>query len=343
MATKEVWRGGYVHRDSKGRPTYVIRKRIGGTRFEVSTRCQTERAAFRELERFEADPRGYQAGGAPGPEPVFMTAELVGEFSTFSEEKGNTAKWVTAQLAILGWWADELAGVDLRRAPLEKIEEPLKGVGGRAKRIATIKAFYAWLVEGKRLLSPAEDPTFRKLKVPQSKPEQQRRVKAIPKGDYADARRRLKGVIGDRWIDALDVLAGTGWHVTECQRFAAGGEILSYVGKGAAGVLVCPMTKGGEPLRTAVSAPVLAAAKRLREAGGFSPEALRRAITRARKDDETIPDLRPGSFRHSVATHAIDAGADAKAASDFLGHKSTRTTRKFYATHATPKKIPTLL
>jgi len=39
----------------------------------------------------------------------------------------------------------------------------------------------------------------------------------------------------------------------------------------------------------------------------------------------------------SVATWAVDAGADLGTVATFLGHRSASTTRKFYATHATPK------
>jgi integrase len=53
--------------------------------------------------------------------------------------------------------------------------------------------------------------------------------------------------------------------------------------------------------------------------------------------------FKPGQLRHSVATWAIDAGADPSAVSAFLGHRSTKTTRKFYARHASPAKVPTLV
>jgi integrase len=55
-----------------------------------------------------------------------------------------------------------------------------------------------------------------------------------------------------------------------------------------------------------------------------------------------IPVFTPGRLRHSVATWAIEAGADPASLAAFLGHKSPRTTRRFYATHASPPKVPTL-
>lgn len=55
-----------------------------------------------------------------------------------------------------------------------------------------------------------------------------------------------------------------------------------------------------------------------------------------------IPPFTPGRMRHSVATWAVEAGADPKAVSAFLGHKSPTTTMRFYASLATVPKVPTL-
>jgi integrase len=43
-----------------------------------------------------------------------------------------------------------------------------------------------------------------------------------------------------------------------------------------------------------------------------------------------------------VASWAIEAGADPALVAAFLGHRSPRTTRKFYATNVSPAKVPTL-
>lgn len=147
--------------------------------------------------------------------------------------------------------------------------------------------------------------------------------------------------------------AGTGWHTTEVVRFAAAGTIEPLpksmkVENGAVGVLVCPLHKSGDVHRTAVSAEVLDAAKRLRAHGAFSREWYDRAVRSAcetvkRPDDEVgIPVFTPGRFRHSLATWAFEAGADPYAVSAFLGHKSPQTTKRFYATLATVPKVPTL-
>jgi len=51
----------------------------------------------------------------------------------------------------------------------------------------------------------------------------------------------------------------------------------------------------------------------------------------------------PGVLRHSVATLAVNSGASPAAVAAFLNHRSPRTTLRFYATLATPVKVPALL
>jgi site-specific recombinase XerD len=50
----------------------------------------------------------------------------------------------------------------------------------------------------------------------------------------------------------------------------------------------------------------------------------------------------PGRFRHTVATNAVQHGADICAVATFLGLKSTATTKKFYATIAVAPKVSRL-
>ena len=111
--------------------------------------------------------------------------------------------------------------------------------------------------------------------------------------------------------------------------------------EGVSGVLVCPQIKSGEPLRTAVSAEVLEAGKRLLEWGTFGREKYGTEVISACKA-ASIPSFTPGRFRHSVATWAIERGAAPASVAAFLNHKSPSTTRRFYATHAVPAKIQTL-
>lgn len=330
------WPGGYVR---KG--IYVIRRMVGGYPYDVSTRATSLRAAMKHLERFEADPAGYEPSNT-GPDPVFITKDLVREYLVWSrDERGNTRDWLRKKKRFLAWWTDQLKGNDLRRVSLTTdIKPALAKATAPHHRTAALKAFYGWLRTEKHIITPAQDPTFGTLKVPQLPAEQLTRVKAVEKARYLKARSHLIG----HYRDGLDVLAGTGWHVTELLSFARGGtlEASPRRRKGVSGILICPRGKNREPLRVAVGADCLEAARRIREHGAFSREWFDRAV-RSACEAAGVEPFTPGVMRHSVATWAIDAGADPESVAAFLNHKSARTTQKFYATFATPKKVPTLL
>ncbi|MFL5345321.1 MAG: tyrosine-type recombinase/integrase [Hyalangium sp.] len=278
---------------------------------------------------------------ADGRAPIYLDAPLAEEFLIWNRDvKKNSREWLEKQQRYLAWWADQLKGLDLRKVSLvDHIKPALKSAGKSPHRIAVLKSVYSWLRKEKHLLSVNEDPTFQTLVVPQARPEQWKRDKVIPREHYLLAREHL----APHWRDGMDVQAGTGRHVTELIRFAKEGSVEPYRGDAeeVSGVLVCPQTKSGEPLRTAVSAEVLEAGKRLLERGTFGREKYGMAIISACKA-AGIPSFTPGRFRHSVATWAIEKGADPASVAAFLNHKSPSTTRRFYATHAVPAKIPTL-
>ncbi len=244
---------------------------------------------------------------------------------------------------MLSWWMERLVRVDLRRASLrDHILPALERAPGRRQRIEVIKALYGWLRKVEHVMGAAEDPTLDTLTVPQARPAQWDRSKVIPKEHYLLVRERLTGP----WPDLLAVLAGTGWHLTELNTFAEGGNIEPLPRSmqdphGAAGVLVTPRHKSGKVHRTAVSAEVLEAARRVRERGTFSPIWFYKAVWSACAA-AGIPKFNPGAFRHSVATWALDNGAAPESVAAFLGHESMRTTRRFYAVHATVPKVPSL-
>ncbi len=371
MASKEnqKWDGGYIRIDASGRKTYWIRKQLNGKRYEVSTRASTTKAAMKQLARFEENPSAYLPSGVVGD--LTLDAELIAGFLAHSlGMKHNTPKWVNDQRKILAWWAGRLRGKDLRQIQAGEMITHLDNTPARSHKIAVIKALYSWLIKERHALKPAEDPTFRTIVVPRARPEQWKKTKAIPQADYLKAREFLtcdyafagqaggpyafrepsryvskqgwvKGTPSEfsPWRDGADVLAGTGWHVTELSRFARRGRIARHVsGKW---MLECPQTKAGGELRTIVNDDVREAAERLLKHGNFSSQRFAIALAEA-SDKAGVAKILPGSFRHSVATWAIDRGSDPAAVSAFLNHKSTETTRRFYATHATPAKVPTL-
>lgn len=332
----ERWPGGYVRTSADGRRTYWIRRRIAGRLYETSTRATSLRAAIAQLERFERDPAGYDPSGEGG-RPLRLDGPLSAAFLDDVEASGvSRDHWRRYQKA-LAWWAVALRGADLRRVSLATITDALPETGRRS-RIVAIRRLYSWLRETGRI-EASEDPTLDRLRVPQSRPEQWRRPKAIGPADLAKVRARLSGV----YRDALDILTGTGWHVAELARFAQAGSVDVYRGddKTASAVLLCPRHKSGDAHRTAVGPDVEAAARRLREHGGLSISRFHRAILAA-CDAAGVDRFGPGQLRHTVATWAVEAGEPVEAVAAFLGHRSATTTRRFYATLAVAPKIRTI-
>jgi integrase len=350
MERRETWRDdrtgevlGYVRYDGKGRPTYVIRQSRGGHRYTYSTGSHNLQAALAHFKRFDADPAAYGTEAEQRKEPIYLTDRLVLDFLTWSrDEKGNTSKWVHSQKLYLNWWKAKFGRVDLRRLSYtDQVKPAMEGQAATRQRAATLLALYRWL----RLtgdISLAEDPVHGRFYFPEPKAEQAVRKKAVPREAYQKTLEHLVGV----HRNLLLLQGGTGMHVSEAYRFAVGGTVEDLpkdaLADGSAGVVVIPRTKGGDTLRVRVTAEAREAAERVLKHGPFSLERYTDAVKAACRAGH-VQVFKPGQMRHSVATWAIDAGADPAAVSAFLGHRSTKTTRRFYATHASPRKVPTLV
>ncbi|MBS2023400.1 MAG: site-specific integrase [Deltaproteobacteria bacterium] len=269
-------------------------------------------------------------------EPV-LVGDWLDAFEEWSRvDRHNSAKYVKEQRAYLDWWAVRLAAVDLRALVLRKHVVPeLDGARCRGQRIAALKAFCGWLT---RVRFELDHNPVAQLKVPQSRPAQWRRSKVVAPAQLAV----VDGL--PSWArDGLVVLLGTGWHVSELYRFARSGDVSkppqTSLEQGAAAVLET-VHKHGELFRTAVSEEVAAAARRVRARGLHGVTALRRLVARACARAR-VAHWGPGQLRHTVATWAVANGADFGAVAAFLNHKDGRTTRRFYATHAVPRRVPT--
>lgn len=296
-------------------------------------------AALADLRRLLTEAKCYLE--ATAREPLHLDSARIAAFLTWSRrERHNCERYVREQEAYLRWWRTRLSGVDLRELRIaEDVLPHLDALDrGRTPRIAALKVFVRWLHRERHELE--RDPVAA-LKIPQPRPAQWRRRRIVLEEELARARRELPS-----WArDAVTVLCGCGWHVTELARFAAAGEFAppppwarsSPIA--VAGVLET-VHKHGERFRTPVSRQVLAAAKRLRARGRLSPTSLRKTIQRA-CDRAGIPRWTPGRLRHTVATWAIRQGESLQSVAEFLGHRDSRTTRRFYVDVFVPRRVRT--
>lgn len=343
---KRRWEGGYVHLQKDGRELFIIERRVGKDRFHVSTRCHSRRAAIKQLEQFEADPHAYVARmkeGADDGKVLRLTSELIDEYETWllKRARPTTPRHAQNMGKKLEEWMEDLAGTDLRSLDLRTLKALVeKRPAARQHRIIAIKAFFAWLRTAKFLIERRDDATL-DLAVPQAVPEKHKRRKAVAVEQVRAALRHL----APAYRDCLLLLAHTGWHVSELERFVRNEDAVVAEGRGGVLGVLQVRHKIGHTTRTPVlDAAVLEAAKRLR-ARGEVPRRLNQTIIAACVA-AGVETFTAGVMRHSVATWAIEAGTQAEVVAEFLGHKSKSTTLRFYADVAVPTppiKLPKLV
>lgn len=337
------WMGGYIHAQANGRPLFIIERKINGKRYHLSTRCHTERAALRQLERFEGDPDGYTPGGDAAEEPVRLDAAAQLEYRDYLKAKSSSGPAVTDRMRMLKHWMVDLGGLDLRTMSLRDHVMPAltKRTTSRPARIIALKAFMGWLRKERHVLTSAQDCTV-DLPVPQAVPEKWKRRKALDRARALAAFEKLEGP----QRDCLAVMIATGWHYTELARFvrAAESEIIYPINQ-KDGVLAVLATKhkNGEMTRTPLVHPEhVTAAEKLRKRRKMPKQRLNDALREACRLAE-VPPFTAGVMRHSVGTWAVEDGALASAVSEFLNHKDARTTKRFYLDVVVPTtSVPVL-
>jgi integrase len=337
---KERWEGGHLHVQKDGRRLYVIEKMVAGKRFHISTRATTPSAAYEHLKRFQADPWKYAEEMKEGREPdagLFLTRALVLEFRDWvlHRPRPATPKHANSMAHLLADWTEDLAGRDLRKLELGHLKQQLARHSTRRQhRIIALKALCAWLRTEKHVLERRDDVTL-DLKVPQGTPEKHKRRKAVE----VERVRAVLPHLTEPYRDLLTLAAGTGWHLSELERFVRDEDagIVYPKGEKVLAVLVT-RHKSRQWTRTpVVDSAVLAAAERLRltrEVPRKATPTLKRACRAA-----GVEPFGFGVLRHSVATWAVEGGALPETVAAFLGHKDKSTTERFYADAAVPTAV----
>jgi len=343
---KKRWDGGRILIQKDGRRLFTLEKRYGGRRYHISTRAHSEKAAYEHLRRWEADPAAYLAEMEEGRQratPVYMTKDLVLEFRRWclgetkpARENPTTRRYANNTANRLFDWMEDIGSRDLRHLDLPLLHELLASRPGHKNRIIAIKAFFTWLRTKKFLVDRRQDPTL-DLLVPQAIPEKYRRRKAVPHEHVRAALQQLK----PSYRDCLLLVASTGWHTTELERFVRDPTSRIAAGKDSVLGVLQVRHKTGRITRTPVlSREVLEAAERLR-ARGQVPRSLNSHLATACKKAK-VDRFTFGVIRHSVATWAVEAGTPPDVVAEFLGHLDKRTTARFYADVAVPT-LPVLL
>ena len=324
----------------KGWPGYVreglfiIEKRIGGKKFHVSTRCTSLRAALKQLERFEENPAAYSPRGVDAPAPLVLDLKMIDELHAWHAPTVSSTEWANDVKRTLKHWANHLKGADLRNLSLIDDLKPFIAGDAPSKplRVASIKVLFRWLLREKGLITRAQN-VAEEFITPPFKPRQQTgESKAIEFERLAKVVPLLKTEVRD----VLELLAATGWHITEVQRFAkkeigrfrlrdAGDrpEVLATIGT--------RHKDGGKWHFTALLFQShVDAAHRIRARGYvFNRTALRRNLKKA-CEEAGVKAFNMGDMRASVLTWLRLAGVPMETAMLYVGHTSVETQNRFY-------------
>jgi integrase len=327
--------GGFIRKTKAGRPVYVIEKRIRGALFKVSTRCHTEDAAMRELRKFEADPGAYVPGGV---ERLKMTVDLILDYRTWQlEERGNTHEWAHTSANLLMDWLESFENLDLRRVNSITVKDTLaRWTTSRPARITALKGFFTWLRKERGVLKHHEDP-MPDVRMPQRKSAKETSgPRDVPFKTALAVYKHLRADV----VDILQLLAGTGWHLSEAIRFASGGEVRRDPTRKHKVVLVT-FHKRKEWAVSGLNRPEhIAAARRIREQGWMLSRGRLAQLMRLANDAAGVPEderLHLGDMRHTVGTWAIEDGQDIREVARAFNHESEKMLRKHYVRHSVPR------
>jgi integrase/recombinase XerC len=242
-----------------------------------------------------------------------------------------------------------LTGVDVNavRAYLALLNEKSYSKATIARKLATLRSFYKFLVKRGRISSnPVE-----LVRTP-------KQDKKLPKFlEYEEVKRLLETPPTDNWLGArdraiLETLYSTGIRVSELVALNMDdvdflGEVIHVRGKGKK-ERIAPI--GASALQV-IQHYMEFRNRRAQNNENFDSRVLfvnkhgRRLSTRSvrRKMDKYIkmagldPAISPHTLRHSFATHMLNNGADLRSVQELLGHQSLTTTQIY--THLTTKKM----
>jgi integrase len=328
---RKPWLGGFIRETKGGRPVYVIEKRIAGRLFKRSTRCHTEKAALDQLRKFEGDPGGYV-------ERLMLTDALIFEYRDWQlDVAGNSHEWAHTSANMLADWMEVIGETDLRQLTAPKVKTMLASfTTSQPARMTVLKGFFTWLRKERGLLKHHEDP-MPDVRIPERKSaKEQGRARDVPFETALAVYKQLRADVKD----VLQLLSGTGWHLSEVGRFAEKGEIRKDpTGKSKAVLVV--WHKRQEHAVTGLSNPAhIAAAKRLREQGWILSRGRLAELMRFANDAANIPEderLHLGDMRHCVGTWSVELGEDMGTVARAFNHESEKMLRRHYVRHAVPR------
>jgi integrase/recombinase XerC len=245
---------------------------------------------------------------------------------------------------------DELllsADVNTARAYLAHLNEKQYSKATIARKLATLRSFYKFLIKTNRLDS---NPL-----VVVRTPKQDKKLPRFL--EYEEVKKLLETPPTDNWLGVrdraiLETLYSTGIRVSELVALNMDdidflGEVIHVRGKGKK-ERIAPISSSALQV---IQYYIEFKNKRAQSNRNFDSKVLfvnkhgRRLSTRSvrRKMDKYLkmagldPSISPHTLRHSFATHMLNNGADLRSVQELLGHQSLSTTQVY--THLTTRKL----
>jgi len=218
----------------------------------------------------------------------------------------------------------------------------------RARRLASIKSFYKYLVRQKLLpASPAK--LVKSPKLPKALPKVLPVEEVFALLDVHD----LKSVLGLRDKSILELLYGGGLRISELCALDLldvdrRGRIVRVMGKGSKERLVpvnaqairaleAWLARRGELLAEPRPAQAPDALFLNARGGRLTDRSIRRHLDAHVLKCALARKVSPHALRHSFATHLLGGGADIRSIQELLGHASLSTTQRY--THVTWEQL----
>ncbi len=233
-----------------------------------------------------------------------------------------------------------LAGIELRDMRAWMAAERGSGASARtlARKLSAVKSFYRWLAardgfDATAVLSTRSPRFAAKLPRPMARDAAAGMIETA--GTQAK-----KDWIGARDVAVLTLLYGCGLRISEALGLTGADaplpEVLRITGKGGRERLVPVLPVAREavarymrlcPFELAPKAPLFRGAR----GGALNPRMVQKAVEQARLALGLPASATPHAFRHSFATHLLDAGGDLRTIQELLGHASLSTTQAYTA------------
>ena len=207
-----------------------------------------------------------------------------------------------------------------------------------ARKLSAVKSFYRWLAERKGI----DATTVLSVKAPKFEARLPRPVSEEAAKSFIDS---VKVQSSESWIAARDLavlilLYGCGLRISEAlslkNKDTPLGRSIRVLGKGGKERLVpvlgfaavsvsnyqrlCPFNLGQHD-------PIFRGAR----GGVLNPRQIQKVIERTRMQMGLPASVTPHAFRHSFATHLLNAGGDLRSIQELLGHCNLSTTQGYLA------------